>query len=155
MQDPKDTFLWRNRVALTGGILLLLAAHMLSSGVKQGDALARPQGIVSEAMRPFQVASSRMGHSAGDIFHQYFMLGSVARENQHLQEEVAQLNQRQSRMVELELENHRLAELLDLKEAMDLKMVAADVIGSDATGHGTHPDSGSGQQLPAWPPGWV
>src|SRR5580704_15546450 len=134
MQDPKDTFLWRNRVALTGGILLLLAAHMLSSGVKQGDALARPEGIVSEAMRPFQVASSRMGHSAGDIFHQYFMLGSVARENQHLQDEVAQLNQRQSRMVELELENHRLAELLDLKEAMDLKMVAADVIGSDATG---------------------
>ena len=134
MQDPKDTFLWRNRVALTGGVLLLLAAHMLSSGVKQGDALARPQGIVSEVMRPFQVASSRMGHSAGDIFHQYFMLGSVARENRHLREEVAQLNQRQSRMVELELENHRLAELLDLKEAIDLKMVAADVIGSDATG---------------------
>jgi rod shape-determining protein MreC len=134
MQDPKDTFLWRNRVALTGGVLLLLAAHMLSSGVKQGDALARPQGIVSEVLRPFQVASSRMGHSAGDIFHYYFMLGAVARENEHLKEEVAQLNQRQASMVELELENHRLAELLDLKEAIDLKMVAADVIGSDATG---------------------
>lgn len=134
MQDPKDTFLWRNRVALTGGVLLLLAAHMLSSGVRQGDVLARPQGIVSEVLRPFQVASSRMAQSASDIFHQYFMLGSVARENRHLKEEVAQLNQRQASMVELELENHRLAELLDLKEAIDLKMVAADVIGSDATG---------------------
>lgn len=134
MQDPKDTFLWRNRVALTGGVLLLLAAHMLSSGVKQGDALARPQGLVSEVMRPFQVASSRMANSAGDIFHQYFMLGSVARENRRLKGEVEQLNQRQARMLELELENHRLAELLDLKEALDLKMVAADVIGSDATG---------------------
>jgi rod shape-determining protein MreC len=134
MQDFKDTFLWRNRVALVGGAALLLAAHLLSSGVKQGDALARPQGLVSEALRPFQAASSRMAESAGDIFHHYFMLASTARENEHLKEEIAQLNQRQARMVELELENHRLAELLDLKEAIDLKVVAADVIGSDATG---------------------
>jgi rod shape-determining protein MreC len=134
MQDPKDTFLWRNRVALVGGAALLLAAHMLSSGVKQGDTLARPQGLVSEALRPFQAASSRMAQSAGDIFHDYFMLVHVARENERLKEQIGQLNQRQTRMVELELENHRLAELLDLKEALDLKVVAADVIGSDATG---------------------
>jgi|SRR5579875_489751 rod shape-determining protein MreC len=134
MQDPKDTFLWRNRVALVGGAALLLAAHMLSSGVKQGDTLARPQGLVAEALRPFQVASARMAQSAGDIFHHYFMLVHVGRENQRLKEEIAQLNQRQARMVELELENHRLAELLDLKEALDLKVVAADVIGADATG---------------------
>lgn len=134
MQDPKDTFLWRNRVALAGGVLLLLAAHMLSSGVKQGDTLARPQGVVADALRPFQAASSRMAQSAGDIFHYYFMLANTARENERLKEEVGQLDQRQARMVELELENHRLAELLDLKEALDLKVVAADVIGSDATG---------------------
>jgi rod shape-determining protein MreC len=134
MQDPKDTFLWRNRVALLGGVLLLLAAHMLSTGVKQGDTLARPEGLISEALRPFQAASARMGQSAGDLFHHYFMLSSVARENQRLSEEVEQLNQRQARMVELELENRRLSELLDLKEALDLKVTAADVIGSDATG---------------------
>lgn len=134
MQDPKDTFLWRNRVALGGGVLLLLAAHMISSGVRQGDALARPQGIVAEVLRPLQVASSRMEHSAADLFHDYFELANAARENVRLKEQIAQLNQRQASMVELELENHRLAELLDLKEAIDLKMVAADVIGSDATG---------------------
>ncbi len=134
MQDPKDTFLWRNRVALVGGAALLLAAHMLSSGVKQGDTLARPQGLVSEALRPFQAASSRMAQSTGDIFQDYFMLVHVARENERLKEQIGQLNQRQVRMVELELENHRLAELLDLKEALDLKVVAADVIGADATG---------------------
>lgn len=134
MQDPKDTFLWRNRVALAGGVLLLLAAHMLSSGVKQGDALARPQGIVGEVLRPFQLATSRMERSAADLFHDYFALANAARENVRLKEQIAQLNQRQATMVELELENHRLAELLDLKEAVDLKMVAADVIGSDATG---------------------
>jgi rod shape-determining protein MreC len=134
MQDPKDTFFWRNRVALLGGVLLLLAAHMLSSGVKQGDALARPQGLVSEVLRPFQAASSRMESSAADLFHDYFELTRAARENAHLKEQIAQLNQRQATMVELELENHRLAELLDLKEALDLKVVAADVIGSDATG---------------------
>jgi rod shape-determining protein MreC len=134
MQDPRETFLWRNRVALLGGVLLLLAAHMLSSGVKQGDTLARPEGLVSEVMRPFQAASARMVESAGDIFRHYFELAHVAQENERLKEEIALLNQRQASMVEFELENRRLAELLDLKEAIDLKMVAADVIGSDATG---------------------
>jgi len=62
------------------------------------------------------------------------MLVNVTRENERLTEEVAQLNERQARMAELETQNRRLAELLDLKEAMDRKMVAADVIGSDATG---------------------
>jgi rod shape-determining protein MreC len=134
MQDPRETFLWRNRVALLGGVLLLLAAHMLSSGVKQGDTLARPEGLVSEVMRPFQAASARMVESAGDLFRHYFELAHVAQDNARLKEEIAELNQRQASMVELELENRRLAELLDLKEAVDLKMIAADVIGSDATG---------------------
>jgi rod shape-determining protein MreC len=134
MQDPKDTFLWRNRVALLGGVLLLLAAHMISSGVRQSDALGRPEGIVAAVLRPFQAASSRMESSAADLFHDYFVLTKVARENVHLKQEIAQLNQRQTTIVELEMENHRLAELLDLKEAIDLKVVAADVIGSDATG---------------------
>jgi len=114
--------------------LLLLAAHMISSGVKQGDALARPQGVVSEAMRPFQAASARMVHSAGDLFRHYVMLANVTQENERLKQQVEQLNQHEARMVELELENRRLAELLDLKEALDLRVVAADVIGSDATG---------------------
>jgi rod shape-determining protein MreC len=134
MQDPKETFLWRNRVALAGGVLLLLAAHMLSSGVKQGDTLARPQGLVSEALRPFQAASSRMGHSATDLVRHYVWLVNVTRENERLTKQVAQLSEQQTRMVEVEAQNRRLAELLDLKEALDLKVVAADVIGSDATG---------------------
>jgi len=134
MQFSKDSFLWRNRVALAGGVALLLAAHMLSSGVKQGDALARPQGLVSEALRPFQAASARMARSTGDLFHHYFMLADTARENERLKAQIAQLNMRQALMVELQLENRRLAEQLDLKEALDLKVAAADVIGSDATG---------------------
>jgi rod shape-determining protein MreC len=134
MQDPKETFLWRNRVALAGGVLLLLAAHMLSSGVKQGDTLARPQGLVAEALRPFQAATSRMGHSTTDVFRHYLWLVNVTRENRRLQERVDQLEERQTRMVELEEQNRRLAELLDLKEALDMTVAAADVIASDATG---------------------
>ena len=82
--------------------MLLLAAHMLSSGVKQGDTLARPQGLVSEAMRPFQAASARMGHSADDLLHHYVLLANVTRENERLKQEVEQLNERQARMVELD-----------------------------------------------------
>ena len=134
MQDFKDSFLWRNRIALTGGGLLLLAAHLLSAGVRQGDALARPQAVVAEVLRPLQAASSRMSGSAADIIHHYVMLANATQENERLKSEVSKLREGQSRMVELELENRRLAELLDLKEALDLRVVTADVIGSDATG---------------------
>src|SRR5260370_25951933 len=102
MQDPKETFLWRNRVALAGGVLLLQAAHMLSSGVKQCDTLARPQGLVSEALRSFQAASSRMGHSATDLVRHYVWLVNVTRENERLTKQVAQLSEQQTRMVEVE-----------------------------------------------------
>ena len=103
MQDPKDTFLWRNRVALAGGVLLLLAAHMLSSGVKQGDTpgAAARDSFPRRCVR-FQAASSRMGHSADDLLHHYVMLVNVTRENERLNEEVEQLNERQARMVELD-----------------------------------------------------
>ncbi len=134
MRDPKSTFVWRNRVALVGGGLLLLAAHMLSSGVRQGNRLAWPQGLVTEIMRPFQLASSRMARSARALSHGYFNLVNVQRENDELKQQLGRLRQSQTKMAEIELEDRRLAELLDLKEALELKVVAADIIASDATG---------------------
>jgi|SRR5579875_210053 len=134
MQEQKGSFLWRNRVVLAGGVLLLLAAHFISSGLRQGRLLARPQAYVIEALRPFASAFSRASWSAHDLVHQYLWLSGVARDNQRLHQQLAALPALEAQLHELQLENQHLSELLSLKDALGLRVVGAAVIGSDATG---------------------
>ncbi|HLH75178.1 MAG TPA: rod shape-determining protein MreC [Candidatus Binataceae bacterium] len=134
MQDSKGSFLRRNRVVLAGGILLLLAAHLVSSEVRQGDFLARPQAAALQAMRPIADTFSRATWSARDLLNHYLWLTSVARDNERLRQAVASMPALQTRLAELQRQNQQLAELLDLKDALQLTTVGAAVIGSDATG---------------------
>ena len=134
MQEPKGSFLRRNRVVLAGGVLLLLAAHLVSSGVRQGQFLARPQAVVLQAMRPFAETFNRATWSARDLIDHYLWLISVARDNERLRQQVAAMPALQAQLAELQRQNQQLAELLDLKDALELSTVGAAVIGSDATG---------------------
>lgn len=130
----KDSFVWRYRVVLTSGVLLVISAHLLSIGVNPSGRIATPASFVMEAVRPIQVASARLADAAGSLFRNYLDLVGVRRENLRLRAQLEKLQAEQTRAVELEAENRRLAELLDLKEALALDAVAADVIGSDASG---------------------
>lgn len=134
MQDQKGSFLWRNRVVLAGGLLLLVGAHFISTGVRQGRMLARPQAVVLQAVRPFALTFSRAADSTRDLIHQYLWLTGVARQNRQLRRQLAHLPAIQAQMAELQRENRELTELLDLKNALGLNVVGARVIGSDATG---------------------
>ncbi|MFZ0889880.1 MAG: rod shape-determining protein MreC [Candidatus Binataceae bacterium] len=130
----KAFFVWRYRVVLTSGALLILSAHLLSIGVNPSGRLAMPAGFVMDAVRPIQIASARLADGATGLFRNYLDLVGVRRENSRLRAQLARLGAERTRAVELEAENRRLSELLDLKEALGLGAVAADVIGSDASG---------------------
>lgn len=130
----KDTFLWRNRVVLVSGMLLLLSAHLLSIGVREDGMAAKPGLLAMEMVRPLLFSGTRLADGASGIYHDYLDLVGVGRENRRLKAQIARLEGERTRMAELELENRRLAELLELKDAVGLSAVAADVIGSDATG---------------------
>jgi len=130
----KDTFLWRNRVVLVSGMLLLLSAHMLSIGVREDGVAAKPGMLALELVRPILFSSTRLAEGASGIYHDYLDLVGVGRENRRLKTQIARLEGERTRMAELELENRRLAELLELEDAVGLGAVAVDVIGSDATG---------------------
>jgi rod shape-determining protein MreC len=134
MQDSKGSFLRRNRVVLAGGVLLLLAAHILSSGVRQGDFLARPQAVILQAMRPIADTFNRATWSARDLLDHYLWLTSVARDNERLRAALSSMPALQTQLAELQRQNQQLAQLLDLKDALQLATVGAAVIGSDATG---------------------
>ncbi len=115
-------------------MLLLLSAHMLSIGVREDSVVAKPGFLALEMVRPLLLSTNLAADGASGIYHDYLDLVGVGRENRRLKAQLARLQGDRTRMVELELENRRLADLLELKEALGASAVAADVIGSDATG---------------------
>ncbi|HEY6417378.1 MAG TPA: rod shape-determining protein MreC [Candidatus Binataceae bacterium] len=130
----KGTFLWRNRVLLISGALLIISLHMISDGVHPDDVVARPASVLIEILGPVQAASSRLTEGATAVTRDYFDLVQVRRQNLELKGELGRFTSERARLAELEVENRHLAELLDLKDALGLQAVAANVIGSDATG---------------------
>jgi rod shape-determining protein MreC len=71
--------------------------------------------------------------AAHDFWHDYLSLSDVKRENQLLRMELARY-QGEPGVDKLENENHRLSKVMKLREALGMQKVAANVIGSDATG---------------------
>jgi rod shape-determining protein MreC len=130
----KGSFLWRNRVLLTSAGLLVLSLHMISVGIHRGDAAAAPASALLELMRPVEASTARLGEGATSIFQDYLDLVHVHEENARLRAELARVTSDRARLAELEVENRHLTELLELKGALGLDAVAANVIGSDATG---------------------
>jgi len=130
----RDTFLWRNRVVLVSGVLLLLGAHMLSIGVRDGSLASKPEALATELVRPLLELDTHLADGASGIYHDYLDLVGISRENRRLKAKLERMKGEETRIAELELENRRLAEMLELKDVIGLNAVGAEVIGSDATG---------------------
>lgn len=130
----RGSFLWRNRVLLTTGLLLIFALHLVSSGLRPDSRASKPSFVLMEALRPFQAAESSLGGDASGFLHDYFDLVGVRQENQDLKKQLTALESQRARMVELETANRHLRDLLELRDALGMKAVGADVIGGDATG---------------------
>lgn len=130
----RSSFLWRNRVALATGTLLILALHMLLSGVRPDGRASRPATGLLELMRPFQAFTAGISGEAAGFVRDYLELVGTRRENDALRQELLELESERARTTELEAENQRLSDLLELRDALAMKAVAASVIGSDATG---------------------
>jgi rod shape-determining protein MreC len=130
----RSSFLWRNRVALTTVTLLTLALHLISSGVQPGARASKPAIALIQVLRPFQAFVAGVNGESSGFVHDYLALVGVRQENLELKRRLAEFESQHARMVELEEENHRLSALLELRDALEMKAVAADVIGSDANG---------------------
>jgi rod shape-determining protein MreC len=130
----RSGFLWRNRVLLTSGVLLILSLHLISTGVHPGDLAAGPQSAFLELIRPVDAAFTRLGEGASSIVADYVDLLHVRDENARLRNELTRVKSDQAHMAELQVENQHLGELLELKNALGASAVAAIVIGSDAAG---------------------
>jgi len=130
----KGSFLWRNRVILTGGALIVLSLYLMTAGVRQGDRVGAPARGMLEVLRPVEAGTANFGAGLRSIYHDYLNLVHVREENERLLAELARVKSEQARMAELEAENRHLTELLELRDVLGADAIAANVIGSDATG---------------------
>ncbi len=119
---------------LTSGVLLILSLHLISTGVRPGDLAARPESAFLEVVSPIDAAFTRLSGGASSIVTGYLDLLHVREENARLRDELARVKSDRARLAELEVENRHLGEMLELKDVLGANAVAANVIGSDATG---------------------
>jgi rod shape-determining protein MreC len=129
----RGTFLWRHRIVLTGGLLLLLALHLLSAGVAPGGRAEKPSLALLWILKPVQNLGADVADDTTGFFQDYFDLVNVRKENARLRKRVAALEGEKTRLAELEVENRHLSDLLELRAALGMRAVAARVIGADAT----------------------
>jgi len=129
----RGSFLWRHRVMLTSGILMLLALHMLSAGLAPGARAEKPSLALLWSLKPIQTIEADIANDTTGFFHDYFDLVNVRQENLRLKQQVAALEGRRTRLAELESENRHLSDLLELREVIAMPALAARVIGADET----------------------
>ena len=119
---------------LTGSALIVLSLYLMTAGVRQGDRVGAPARGMLEVLRPVEAGTANFGAGLRSIYHDYLNLVQVRQENERLIAELARVKAEQARMAELEAENRHLTELLELRDVLGADAIAANVIGSDATG---------------------
>jgi rod shape-determining protein MreC len=130
----RRSFLWRNRVMLTSSAFLLLGLHLLSSGLKPDARATKPSIVLMELLRPVQAVESTVFGGTANFFRNYFDLVGIRQENLRLKKDLEEAQSQRAGLMELKVENRHLTDLLELKYALGMNAVAADVIGGDATG---------------------
>ncbi len=127
-------FLRRNRVLLTCALLALIGVGLV---LRTGPNPAPPpnlSGFFLEIMRPLQRAAVSVGRT---VMHPFQVLGELYR----ARDEVIGLRARLEELTtvaegaeEIRLENERLRQLLDFRQALRGDLLTARIIGRDATG---------------------
>jgi rod shape-determining protein MreC len=112
------------------GLLLIL----FSSSSAERSSWNPVWKVVIEATSPFQKITNYLFDGVEDFWLNYFDLVDVRKENLGLKGAVDQLKVENRQYQELLSTHERLKNLLQFKQAKDLKAVAAQVIGLDPTG---------------------
>ncbi len=127
-------FLRRNRVLIASGFFLAVAAALVvrTSGERtRSDPLSR---LFLEAVVPLQRASTFLRVALAGARRSVVDLVRARDEVVTLRGRVRELEEETARLGEAELENDRLKRLLDFRQALSGDVIAARVVGRDATG---------------------
>lgn len=124
---------YRNLIILVG--VLFLQVLGLAVQVKRSDSsntrLVRVWAV--EAIAPFERGLISIQSSCGNVWRNYFYLRGVRAENRELKDQIEQMRLEQVRLSQDAEQAHRLQALLQFKEQVVDKTIAAQVIGSSGS----------------------
>ena len=121
----------RNQVAGTAIALFVLALFITAYSARNPWTVTVGAEATSLFLRPFQAVHRGASAGLSSIWLGYINLVGVRAEQQSLLERLRALEAQNSKLLEFESENTRLRGLLDFREQLGLKGVAARVIGFD------------------------
>lgn len=122
------------RKALIPVLIFLLALSLISMKFHARQGLSFVEAVVVEATAPVQKAVGSAADAIGNLWHGYFNLVGVQRENQQLREEIQKLKQQLNTYREAYLANKRLRGLLNFKKSMARPLLPAQVVAFDPSG---------------------
>jgi len=126
-------FLRRYQVLVSSGALLFVAAMLVSANAQRQDRVDPLGRFVLEALYPLQLAVNQVTRAGSNVWHGYLQLVGARAEAEALRARVAVLQGELTRLAEVEAANRRLSRLLELRPAIGKRLVAARVIGRDAS----------------------
>ncbi len=128
----RSLFLAR-RYTIPGFIILLLlfALILMSVRVKQRKGLEFLDALLMELCSPFQKGSTFVIKTIQGVFQEYIFLTHLQKENVMLKQKMIELQKETHQMREIALANERLKHLLEFREKISSRAIAAEVIGQD------------------------
>jgi rod shape-determining protein MreC len=113
-------------VLLLTAALVLVTIDFRSKGDGPLDAVGR---VIMTVVGPLQDGLSRVVRPIGDFFSGFTQVGTLKDQVRVLQEQNAQLRQRERQVTDIARENEELRKLLGLSDRLNLKTVTARVTG--------------------------
>jgi rod shape-determining protein MreC len=126
-------FLRRYQVPISSGVLLLLATMLMSVNARRPQRIDPLSRVALELVAPIQLATAETTGAVQGLWQGYVDLVGARAEVETLRERVRVLEGEVTRLAELEAAHQRLEALLEFREALAAPLVAARVIGWDAS----------------------
>ena len=117
------------KILLSCLFFLVLSVFLVSVNARTPHRVDPVGVLLLEAMLPLQLGVTALSRGVERVWDGYFALWTVRQDNDQLRQRVEELEQLARHAVEVDLNNHRLQRLLDLKTELPFQTEAARIIG--------------------------
>lgn len=125
--------MFSRKMMMIVGLVIVLAVNIiiLSINSRQESTSHGVGGVAISLIGPFQKMVTGTLRFTRQLWSHYFNLASTAQENDRLRQLLREDGARAHRFSEIDAANNRMRSLLGFQQAMDRKVIAAEVIGKD------------------------
>ncbi len=129
-----NAFVKRHQIILLSIIFCLFSLHTALSEKKKIGGAAFIEGTVSSIFTPLQMFMLGTYYAGSDTWNGYIFLVGLKKENETQKEKILALIEENSRIKEIENENHRLRDILAFKEDIAFDAVGAKILAFNLSG---------------------